>query len=366
MALLHEEKPRNESLAPNSSSISIPKPMESKSDSASHPKASTVRRGLVLGCGGTLGTAWMIAALSAVERALDWDVRTAEVLVGTSAGAELVALLGAGVSVDALVSAQIGGPDADPFLARHFASPPRAFPPWPTPRMTSSRLARKLFDHRVPSLTSLTALLPEGRGDAAFLASLVDGWLASKDRSNASGTWVAHPATWVVGVDADSGERVAFGAPGAPSAHLRDAVRASWAIPGWFPPVEIGGRRYVDGGVFSPTSADLVAPLGLDEVVVVAPMASSNPGPRKGLFARAEGLLRGSMQRTVDAEVAKLRAVGTRVLRIDPEAEELAIMGPHFMDADRRLRVLESSLRTCRRTVRHALERDAFVGAPLG
>lgn len=341
--------------------------MESKSVRLSSSGSSTgPRRGLVLGCGGTLGTAWMIAALSAIEHALDWDVRTATVLVGTSAGAELVALLGAGVSVNELVSAEIGGTDADPSLARHFASPPRAYPPKPAFRMTSSALVRRLLDRRVPTLTTLTALLPTGRGDASFLADLVDERLALEECSNVSGTWVAHPATWIVGVDADSGERVAFGAPDAPEAHLRDAVRASWAIPGWFPPVTIGGRRYLDGGVFSPTSADLVAPLGLDEVVIVAPMASSNPGPREGLFARAEGLLRSTMRRAVDAEVATLRALGTRVLRIDPTAEELAILGPNFMDGGRRLHVLESSLRTCRRTVRHAIARDAFDGADLG
>ncbi|HVJ94587.1 MAG TPA: patatin-like phospholipase family protein, partial [Labilithrix sp.] len=184
------------------------------------------------------------------------------------------------------------------------------------------------------------------------------------------GTWVAHPATWVVAVDVDSGARVAFGSAAAPPAHIRDAVRASWAIPGWFPPVEIGGRRYVDGGVFSPTSADLVAPLGLDEVVVVAPMASSNPGPRKGL-GRVEGLVRRRMCRTLDAEVAILRDAGMRVLRIEPEGDDLEVMGPNFMDGARRLRVLESSLRTCRRTVSRALERDGFDrasrrgGAPL-
>lgn len=62
----------------------------------------TPRRGLVIGCGGVLGGAWSIAALDSVRHALDWDPREAEILVGTSAGAVLVALLGAGVSVDRL------------------------------------------------------------------------------------------------------------------------------------------------------------------------------------------------------------------------------------------------------------------------
>ncbi len=53
-----------------------------------------------------------------------------------------------------------------------------------------------------------------------------------------------------------------------------DAVMASCAIPGWYAPVRIGGRRYVDGGACSPTSVDLVLPLELDEVVVLSPMTS--------------------------------------------------------------------------------------------
>ena len=64
---------------------------------------SEVKRGLILGCGGTLGAAWTIAALSEVAEALSWDPRQAAVVVGTSAGSELAALLGSGVSVDALL-----------------------------------------------------------------------------------------------------------------------------------------------------------------------------------------------------------------------------------------------------------------------
>jgi NTE family protein len=62
------------------------------------------RRGLAIGCGGTLGFAWTAIALQAVERRLDWNARTAEVLVGTSAGSEVVALLGSGRSVAEIVA----------------------------------------------------------------------------------------------------------------------------------------------------------------------------------------------------------------------------------------------------------------------
>ncbi|MFF5358238.1 hypothetical protein ACFY4I_02360 [Streptomyces scabiei] len=69
------------------------------------PARTTPSRGLVLGCGGTLGTAWTTAALHSLQRATGWDPRDADVLVGTSAGAEVAALLGAGVGVEELLAA---------------------------------------------------------------------------------------------------------------------------------------------------------------------------------------------------------------------------------------------------------------------
>src|SRR4029077_17844756 len=75
-------------------------------------------------------------------------------------------------------------------------------------------------------------------------------------------------------VDYASGRRAVFGRPGAPAARLPDAVVASCSIPGWYQPAVIDGRRYVDGGVRSPTSLGMVARAGLDEVFVLAPMAS--------------------------------------------------------------------------------------------
>ena len=143
---------------------------------------------------------------------------------------------------------------------------------------------------------------------------------------------------------------------------MRDAVRASWAIPGWFPTVTIGGRRYADGGIVSPASVDLAAEEGVDEIVVIAPMSSTAPGPRRG-FGRIEGLLRGAMTRTLTAEISGVRARGLRVLRLEPLAEDLEALGPSLMDGSRRLGALESSLRTSRRNVRAALSREEWDSA---
>ncbi|MFL6110450.1 MAG: patatin-like phospholipase family protein, partial [Catenulispora sp.] len=71
--------------------------------------STAVRRGLVLGGGGMLGAAWLTGALTVLSEAVGWDPREAEMLVGTSAGAVLAALIGAGASPRDLHEHQLTG-----------------------------------------------------------------------------------------------------------------------------------------------------------------------------------------------------------------------------------------------------------------
>ena len=307
----------------------------------------THRRALAIGCGGTLGLAWTAVALRALEEALDWDARTADVLVGTSAGSELVAALGSGRTPQDLLDALDGTPGADPVFAAHVAAHPGKVPPLPAPSLPALGLVRAGAYRRSP-YGALAGLLPRGRGDA--------GWLRTYgDALAGPGGWVDHPAAWLVAADAATGERVAFGSPGAPEATLGAAVAASWAIPGWFPPVEIAGRRYVDGGAVSSVSADLLLGQAVDEVVVVAPMTTEGGAPARGLD-RVERLLRSQMTAVLDREVERLREAGIRVVRVEPGPEELAAMGPNFMDLGRREATLAAARRHVPGRVAAALE----------
>lgn len=306
----------------------------------------TARRGLVIGCGGTLGFAWTAATLAALEQELGWDARTADVLVGTSAGSEAVALLGAGRSAPSVVAA-LSGSQQDPVLARHLGRHPGMVPPVPRLSWPATGLVRAGIRGDVDPTAALAGLLPRGRGDATWLEELGEALAGSAG-------WVEHPATWLVAADAATGERVAFGSPGAPDASLGEAIAASWAIPGWFGPVPIQGRQYVDGGTVSTASADLVLPLDLDEVIVLAPMASAGPAPARGA-ARIERMLRSRMSRGLDAELAALMDAGTRVVRIHPSAEDLDVMGANFMDLRRRDQVLATAVRTAPAQIRAAL-----------
>lgn len=295
-------------------------------------------RALVIGCGGTLGFAWTAAVLAELERQ-GWDPRTADVLIGTSAGAELVALLGSGVPGSAIDEGR------DHLVAAHLSSPraPGAVPGLPRPALPGLGLTLAALTGRADLLVGLAGLLPRGGGDARWLVDLGEA-LADP----ATG-WTTHPSTWLVAADARTGERVPFGRADAPRAALGQAIAASWAIPGWFPPVRIGERGYLDGGAVSPTSADLLLPQvmdgSIDEVVVVAPMSSQGGASARGL-ARAERLLRRPMTRRLDREVAALRAAGARVARIEPAAADLDAMGANFMDGSRLPRVRETAARS--------------------
>ena len=211
-------------------------------------------------------------------------------------------------------------------------------------------LASLLKPHRVHPAVGASAWLLRGRGQHAGLRAMLHA-LHHHSRQHAGAQqgspphWVDRP-TWIVAVDYDSGQRVVFGRAGAPPASLPDAVVASCSIPGWYQPVVINGRLYVDGGVRSATSLGLIAEAGVDEVYVLAPMASVvSDSPRKP-HERLERRLRWLLTHALLRDAHVLRSRGVKVTVITPGPEELAVMGVNLMDPRRRQAVLETSLRT--------------------
>ena len=295
-------------------------------------------RGLVLGAGGVLGAAWTIGALSAVREHLGWEPSTADVLIGTSAGSVLASALACGFTVDDLIDTQQNAPGAK---LRYDDEAGGALPPLPRPGIGSPRglVGAALHPWRVTPMTALVSAMPQGRGDIEPIGRLVDNVLPD-------GGWAPHRRTWIVAMDYDSGRRVPFGQIGQPLADLRDAVMASCAIPGWYQPVTIGKRRYVDGGVCSPTSVDLVSRLQLDEVYVLSPMTSMTYDSPDQVAARIERRFRRLMTKRVLGEVKKVAATGTKVTFLGPTAEDLEVIGANLMDPARREAVLATSLAT--------------------
>ena len=315
-----------------------------------------VRRGLVLGGGGTLGAAWMIGALRALQRETGLDPRDAQLIVGTSAGSILAALLGAGASAEDLWLHQRGEPVAEgPLAGRSFdydQAAGGAAPPMPIPGIGSPRLIVRSVRHprRYPGTAVFSAFMPPGRGSLGDIRQMVEDVIPS-------GTWSPHPCIRIVAMDYDSGERVVFGRAGAPSLGLAEAVVASCSIPGWFPPARIGEHRFVDGGTVSNTNLDVLAaaemPGGrpLDEIYVLAPSAARGYDKPSTVMGKLERSYRHLVTRQMLHEVIQARREGSTVHVLCPGPEDLEAIGANLMDPSRRVGVLDTAERTVTATL---------------
>jgi NTE family protein len=315
------------------------------------------RRALVLGGGGVIGFAWILGALSALEEITAVGPTAVEVVVGTSAGSVAAALLGCGLPVDAIRRHHQGipGPE-DPLIDFNYGGRRAALPPLPGLLPASPRLALGglRYRQRVSPLMAFTGMLPAGRGTLAPLRALVD---AVADGAGIGDGWPRNPRPWIVTADYRTGKRIVFGrdlwaaardgsARPERRATLADAVVASCSIPAWYPPTVIDGVPYIDGGTVSNTSADLLRDSAVDEVYVLAPMASVQVDRPRSAFGRAERWARRWVTRSVLADVAALRAAGKRVCLLTPGPTDLAVMGANLMNPARRTAVLECAAHT--------------------
>lgn len=312
---------------------------------------SNTKRAIVIGGGGVLGGTWAVGALKALEESHGFSVNDVDLLIGTSAGSVLAALLANGVSIDELIqhysdqkvtSGPLEGYQWDPTRATGGGRPgsPRQWLPGSLGLVGVG--LRNLG--KMPATAVLSGLLPPGGKSLERVGHLIDavtpmgGWVEHYDTSG--------PELWIVAMDYDTGKRVVFGRPGSPRVALSDAVMASCAIPGWFTPVAIDGRTYIDGGAISATSVDVVAEFDCDEVFVIAPMAATQSDNPSGVGAKLERRWRAHITRSAEEEIEIVKSTGARVHFARPCPEDLTAIGSNLMDSSRRLHVLETSLRT--------------------
>jgi NTE family protein len=281
---------------------------------------------LVCGVGGALGEAWMRGLLNGLADAAGLDFRRCEHFVGSSAGSIVTAVLAAGERPDAGARAaaawgeaadEAPGPVPDGTLGRSAArAAGRAGAALLTP-VVPLALAAAAPGRALVRAAALRAV-PRGRQELDRLGELIDGLGPRFDGR-----------LRIAAVDRARGRRVLFGAPGAPRARVRDAVLASCAVPAVFPPVEIGGREYVDGGVWSPTNLD-AAPAGRGtRVLCLAPTTASRA-------------LRAPTRAAVATETLALRARGAEVELITPDVDSAATMNGNLMDGRHRAAVLDA------------------------
>jgi NTE family protein len=286
---------------------------------------------LVLGGGGLLGVEWMMGVLSGIEDETGFDLRECEYFVGTSAGSIVAARLASGRS-----------------LRRPSSKPPEPAPPLPdTPEglgAVALETARRVGEWTLAACSPFApmALRLSKPGGTRIRAGVLTRIRPPQRNLDDLKTRISrYEARFdgrlrVICVDRHSGERVIFGAPGAPKATVAEAVSASCAVPWIFAPIKIGEREYVDGGVWSATNLD-VAPAGLGTYVLcLNPTAGLNGSHT--LVAVARRLARSAV--SVEALTVKRR--GAIVRTISPDTESSAAMGGDFMDPEPRSRVLEA------------------------
>jgi NTE family protein len=261
------------------------------------------KRALVLGGGGTVGIAWETGLAAGL---LDQGINLgeADLFVGTSAGSVVGAQLAAGydprviLDLQRQMAAAGGGAKPGPSLVLDPETSQKIFARWTTAQEVTPEVRRELG-----ALALAARTIPEEE----YLEGIaqVSGVMDWPERR-----------LLITAVDAQSGDFQVWERGG--DAPIARAIASSCCVPGIFPPVTIGARRFVDGGVRSGTNADLAE--GHDVVVVIAPL----------------GVRWSSQGRDSSAkEIAALQAAGAKVEVILPDAEAEAAFGPNMMDASR-------------------------------
>ncbi len=291
--------------------------------------AVSARVGLVLGAGGVAGGAFHAGVLAALFDGAGWDPRTAAVIVGTSAGSISGTSLRAGLPApDLLARAQ------DRPLSAEGQRVVRRVGPIPNPpRLRPTRQARAAAD--LAGTLARAARRPWAARPTALAAALLPEGTVSTDvisegiGSLVPGSWPTEPL-WICAVRQLDGRRVVFGRDAHPP--VADAVAASCAIPGFFAPVVIDGEAHLDGGVHSPTNADVLRDEPLDLVVVSSPMSRRGRRPRLS----PDQPMRTWAGALLDGEARRLRRRGVTVVAFQPDDAVLLTMGLNAMDPSRR------------------------------
>ena len=295
--------------------------------------------GLVLGAGGLTGQAYHAGVLAGIADATGWDPRSASLIVGTSAGSAVGTYLRLGLSAldfAALLGQENLSPAGAALVGRLGPTgdwtEPTVRRAWKAPHPNLlGQLVRAPWRIRPESLLGVN--IPTGRIDS-------ESWTAAL-RPLAGTEWPTEPL-WICSVRMDDTRRVVFGRTDAPQTDVATAVGASSAIPGYFAPVTIHGRRYVDGGVHSPSNADVLVREALDVVIVSSPMSTTRNAPVRNPSHAARRHFRARLGQ----EARRLRRAGMAVVVFQPSEEDLAAMGGSAMDHSRTAAVVARARET--------------------
>jgi NTE family protein len=258
------------------------------------------KRALVLAGGGIAGIAWETGVLRGIA---DKSARAArlllesDVLVGTSAGSAVAAQISSGATLEALFDRQVAeasaevdsGVDVDDITEIFLAALAEPYDE------TADKTRQQLRRIGAVALATETVAEPVRR-------QVIAQRLPSHD-------WPDRQLR-LTAIDTETGELVVF--DNRSGVELVDAVAASCAVPGAWPPVTIAGRRYMDGGVGS--SVNLGVARDCDEAVVLVPSGVDTPSP----FG--------------PGPAAEIAAFAGAAFAVFADANSLAAFGPNALD----------------------------------
>jgi NTE family protein len=256
----------------------------------------TGTKALVLGGGGIAGLAWFAGLLHGLFE-FGVDLRNADLMIGTSAGSATAAQLRSEQSIETLYARQTDPAliaDEPPPSAEQFAALMAAYP-------------------KIMAITDMAERMQVMGSFAQSAKTVAPGVrLTMIERRLSEHDW-PDAALSITAVDLETSALVNFDAGSGVS--LVEAIAASCAVPGVWPVVEIYGRAYMDGGVYSADNAQLAS--GAERALILSPLG--------GIALAPPGL-------GLADQIKSLENAGVKVLAIQPDATARAAMGSNPFD----------------------------------
>ena len=302
--------------------------------------------GLALAGGGPFGAIYEIGALMALQESLEGlDLNDLDCYVGVSAGSFLAAALANGIHVDEIYRLFIDGGEGPGALTPEtfmrpafgeYARRARALPPL-LARSTWNYLRRPFGGGTLESFAALGRAIPTGVFDNEAIHDYLERVFTQPGRTNDFRK--LRRRLYLVATDLDSGESVSFGRPGQQRVPISKAVQASAALPGLFPPVEIGGHHYVDGALRKTMHASEALDDGARLVICVNPIvpfdaklaAQRGRGPQANLV---EGGLPVVLSQTFRAVIHSRMAAGLAKYRTQYPRSDVVLFQPEPDDGE--------------------------------
>lgn len=231
--------------------------------------------------------AWQLGIVAGVA-AQGVYLRDADLFVGTSAGAAVAVQLASNADIETLFAAQFARNDAE--VAGRMSW-------WLTMRLAWHAFCAdgpESFGVRAGRVSVAAQRTSSGEARRAAIAARLPGtaWSQRGVLITAVSAHDGRPGIF----DRDSGVGVI------------DAVTASGAMPGVWPPVQIGSRLWIDGAMRSPANADLAA--GHESVVILAPI-TVGIGSLTSPAAQAAALRADAAVALITPDQATRRAIGS-------------------------------------------------------